>query len=121
MPIARPAALAVVLLAAGLSASSQPLGRHPLEGTWTGDGLTLKLDPHAWQANKDPLRLPFAWESFQVRNAVGSMVVFMVGPTMFIGNLDGDTMTVTRRDRVGTWSLSRGPLYPPTTRAGPRR
>ena len=92
-----------------------------LEGTWAGDGQTLKIDLLAFQANKQSAEQPFSWESLWVRDATGRTVLFAIGRTQFVGLIhDANTMTVTRSDQPGTWRLERSALYPPIGPLGRR-
>lgn len=116
-------ALLASLLFLVATASCQAQRRYvaALEGTWAGDGLTLKIDPLAFQANKQPAEQSFSWENLWVRDATGRTVVFAIGSTQFVGLIhDANTMTVTRSDRPGTWRLERSALYPPIAPLGRR-
>jgi len=67
---------------------------HALDGYWRGSGLELTIDPHRAQARLDPRR-PFQWEPVNIRNVEGNMVVFTIGPRLFIAYVDGDDLTLT--------------------------
>ncbi len=101
----RLAALATLLLAPApvLAAEKFP----DLGGYWTGPGLSIFIDPSRHQANADPTK-PFNRQSFIIRNVTGSMVVFAIGPELFVGNLtDPNTMVVTRGGLLESYTLSR--------------
>lgn len=75
-----------------------------LEGRWAGPDLTLTIDQGAVMANRDPAK-PFDWQAFRIITTTGTMVVFDIGEDRFIGILNGETLTVTRAGRTGSWVL----------------
>lgn len=78
-----------------------------LGGHWSGQGLSIFIDPTRHQANTDPTK-PFNRQSFIIRNVTGSMVVFAIGPELFVANLtDPNTMVVTRGGLLESYTLSR--------------
>ena len=87
---------------------AEPSARPVLEGEWSGSGMSLSIDAARAQARVDATK-PFQWESFDVLNVAGPMVVFSVGARLFIAYLDGDRMTLTSRGHAGEWTLHRRP------------
>jgi hypothetical protein len=71
-----------------------------LAGDWTGNGLSIRIDPERLQANLDPSK-PFQWEPFRLRNVTGCMVTFDIGPQRFVALMFRDR--AMRINTVG-WS-----------------
>ena len=91
-------------LAAGLNAT---LAQRALDGTWTGDGITLVFDTKRLQVNTDPDK-PFDWRALRVVNVAGHLVVFDIGRMRYVALLsDPATMTLTSPSFTGQRSLHR--------------
>lgn len=103
---AAPLAACALSLVCALTARAQE--KMPdLAGAWSGPGMSLFIDPTRHQANADPTK-PFNRQSFIIRNVTGSMVVFAIGPDLFVANMqDRDTMVVTRGGLPDSYTLSR--------------
>ncbi len=85
--------------------SPQPLP--DLTGVWTGPGLTLRIDMQRHQGNTDPAK-PFNRQSLIIRNVTGPMIVFAIGPELFVAQmLDPNQMSISRGGRPETYLLSR--------------
>lgn len=65
-----------------------------LDGHWRGDGLEIVIDSRRAQARIDR-QLPFQWEAFNIRNVEGSLVVFTIGPRLFIAQVTGDDLALS--------------------------
>jgi hypothetical protein len=82
-----------------------------LDGQWFGDGFNVAIDSARAQARLDPKK-PFQWEAFRIRNVSGEMVVFTIGPRLFIGYLGEDMLTLTSPGLQGARLLRRTGRYP---------
>ena len=86
------------------------IGQHKipdLNGVWSGPGLTLRIDMQRHQGNADPSK-PFNRQSLIIRNVTGPMVVFAIGPELFVAQmLDPNQMSISRGGRPETYLLSR--------------
>ena len=65
-----------------------------IDGHWRGGGFDLAIDSARSQARVDPKK-PFQWEAFTIKNVAGNMVVFTIGPRLYIAYLDADALTLT--------------------------
>ncbi len=102
-------ALAFVLIGCWPEASlAQKLEKIPdLGGSWTGPGLSLFIDPSRHQANADATK-PFNRQPFIIRNVTGPMIVFVIGPDLFVAQMsDPNTMVVTRGGLLESYTLTR--------------
>lgn len=104
--------LCVSLLLAAGQAQAAPRW-DPLDGRWTGPGMSIRFDSERAQANRDPKK-PFAWEPYRVRNIAGPMVVFTIGPGLFFAHVADDVLTLTSPTFQGARTLTRA-----TPRAAP--
>jgi len=78
-----------------------------LNGVWSGPGLTLRIDMQRHQGNADPSK-PFNRQSLLIRNVTGPMVVFAIGPELFVAQmLDQNQMSISRGGRPETYLLTR--------------
>jgi hypothetical protein len=96
--------------ALAVAAPSRPsaLDKIPdLNGVWIGEGLEIVIDTKRLQGNVDPAK-PFERQPFFIRNVTGQMVVFVIGPHVFVARMDGpDKMTVSRDGLFATYALTR--------------
>ena len=77
-----------------------------LEGVWSGDGYTLRIDNGRAQANISP-NMPFEWQRFVIRRASADSVVFVLGRSLFEARLSDRTITLTSTDFRGEQVLTR--------------
>ena len=92
----------------GAAAPARALDTIPdLGGRWVGPGLQLFIDTERHQGNADPSR-PFNRDSFFIRNVTGNLVVFVIGPDLYVGRLDDpNTMQVSRGGGIESWTVRR--------------
>lgn len=86
--------VAIGLLLSLVSANAQFNMRKFLEGHWAGEGLQIRVDQDAVQANDNPDK-PFEWSPLIIKNVTGGMIIFQIGPHQYIGLVNGRQMTVT--------------------------
>jgi hypothetical protein len=102
--------LRLALVAGGLLAGADAGRADPtleaMDGHWRGGGFDLTIDAARSQARIDPKK-PFQWEAFAIRNVSGGMVVFTVGPRLFIAYLGADELTLTSPGLEGSRLLQR--------------
>ena len=82
-----------------------------MDGVWRGSGFDLAIDSARSQARADPKK-PFQWEAFAIKNVAGNMVVFTIGPRLYIAYLDADALTLTSPGLEGSRLLHRTGRYP---------
>lgn len=80
--------------------------RQFLEGRWVGDGVEIRVDQDAVQANDSPDK-PFEWSALNVLDVNGNMIVFDIGKRRYVGLLDGERMTVTIAGSTGSYVLKK--------------
>jgi hypothetical protein len=98
----RPVATIDVDLGAELAGAA-----HRLTGVWTGDGVTMWIDPSRAQA-RTSLEPPFSWKRFLVREAQQD-VIFTLGAEVYEAKLLPDKMTITSTAFQGVRELARKP------------
>ena len=102
--VLRLALVAGALLASDMVSADPTLDA--MDGRWRGGGFDLTIDTARSQARIDPKK-PFQWEAFAIRNVSGGMVVFSIGPRLFIAYLGVDELTLTSPGLEGSRLLHR--------------
>lgn len=99
-------------------AAAESSMRKFLEGRWVGDGLQIRVDQDAVQANDNPEK-PFEWSPLNIRDVTGGMIVFQIGSRQYIGLIDGQQMTVTITGSSSSHVLTKVPPSLPVRQGRP--
>ena len=86
-------ALALIGVHPASAASTFVEAAEQLDGDWRGGNFVLRVDARRAQASVDP-RHPFEWMHFLIKEVTADEIVFSVGPELYEGKLDADTLTL---------------------------